>query len=816
VRKYIDTLISWGDQLFQRDTIESINEATQLYILASEILGRRPLQISTHQPADVKTYSQLQTLDDFSNALVQVESLIPAVVGNNGTGNAAGAPHIYSLYFGIPANQELASYWDTVEDRLFKIRHSLNIRGVARQLPLYEPPIDPAILVRAVAAGVDIASALADLQSPLPHYRFNMMTQKALELVNDVKGFGASLLSALEKRDAEGLAQLRSSHEISLLKMVETVKEKQRDEAQANVDALRKTRELISQRYLQYGRLLGKIGIEAPPEGALANLDNTPSKALASSQTAGGDTGGLALAKSEVDHLGWMNVANNYSIASGSIHTVASILHALPDEISGPIIAQMEIGGSHFGHAADALASLMTTLATNASFQGTSAATIGGHQRRYDDWAFQSNLAAKELEQVDKQIAAAEIRVAIAEQELTIHQKQMDNAQEVDDFMHGKFTNAQLYRWMSGQAAGMYFRAYQMAFDLAKRAEKSFRFELGLEDKDSNFIQFGYWDSLKKGLLAGENLGLDIKRMEVSYLDKNKRELEITRHISLRQLDAAALMNLRGSDGACEFDIPELLFDLDFPGHYFRRIKSVSISIPCVAGPYTSVSGTLTLLSNKLRNKPLTNDYKADSNYRSTYLPVQSIATSSGQNDSGLFELNFRDERYLPFEGAGVISRWRFALPKQHKAFDYSTISDLIIHLHYTARDGGETLAVPARDNVEALLSSAGKLHLLLSIRQDFPDEWPKFKQGNTTASVTIDFTDNHLFPYFARGNRNYADPIAVFKVNTDKILGNTIVPVNVKIPAATPIKITLNDLGDVSNLADLLLIVPYTLPKQV
>lgn len=47
---------------------------------------------------------------------------------------------------------------------------------------------------------------------------------------------------------------------------------------------------------------------------------------------------------------------------------------------------------------------------------------------------------------------------------------------------------------------------------------------------------------------------------------------------------------------------------------------------------------------------------------------IQSIATSGGQNDSGLFELNFRDERYLPFEGAGAISRWRIELPIQTKA----------------------------------------------------------------------------------------------------------------------------------------------------
>jgi hypothetical protein len=42
VMQYIATLIAWGDQLFRGDTIESINAATQLYLLASELLGPRP------------------------------------------------------------------------------------------------------------------------------------------------------------------------------------------------------------------------------------------------------------------------------------------------------------------------------------------------------------------------------------------------------------------------------------------------------------------------------------------------------------------------------------------------------------------------------------------------------------------------------------------------------------------------------------------------------------------------------------------------------------------------------------------------------
>ncbi len=80
----------------------------------------------------------------------------------------------------------------------------------------------------------------------------------------------------------------------------------------------------------------------------------------------------------------------------------------------------------------------------------------------------------------------------------------MDNAKEAHEFMREKFTDQQLYSWMVGQISGLYFQSYQLAYDVAKRAERAYRHELGL--KDSNFIQFGHWDSLKKGLLAGERL----------------------------------------------------------------------------------------------------------------------------------------------------------------------------------------------------------------------------------------------------------------------------------------------------------------------
>lgn len=53
--------------------------------------------------------------------------------------------------------------------------------------------------------------------------------------------------------------------------------------------------------------------------------------------------------------------------------------------------------------------------------------------------------------------------------------------------------------------------------------------------------------------------------------------------------------------------------------------------------------------------------YGGPDDHRFTHDPIgiQSIATSTAQRDAGLFELNFGDERYLPFEGAESVSEWQ-------------------------------------------------------------------------------------------------------------------------------------------------------------
>jgi hypothetical protein len=222
-----------------------------------------------------------------------------------------------------------------------------------------------------------------------------------------------------------------------------------------------------------------------------------------------------------------------------------------------------------------------------------------------------------------------------------------------------------------------------------------------------------------------------------------------------------------------------------------RRIKSVSLTIPGVLGPFVGVHCRLTLLSSATRvdprlsgpvatccerpmlvpgtracgccgqvtarvGHPATNHDGARSGYAALpddprivkqYGAMEAIATSSGQNDSGLFELNFRDERYLPFEFSGAVSRWRIELPAENNYFDVSTVSDVVMHLGYTAREGGDVLRAAAAEEARAHLPDGGRR--VIDVRNELPDVWHAFSAmpPSTTRAMELELTRD-LFPF--------------------------------------------------------------------
>jgi hypothetical protein len=331
---------------------------------------------------------------------------------------------------------------------------------------------------------------------------------------------------------------------------------------------------------------------------------------------------------------------------------------------------------------------------------------------------------------------------------------------------------------MQSDLSNLYYQYYRFACDTARKAEATMKQELMRPELDqTQFIQFNYWDSGHQGLLSGEALYLDIKRMELAYDDNNKRELELTRHISLRQLDPIALLTLRIT-GSCSVSVPEWLFDRDCPGHYMRRIKSVSLSIPSVVGSFTSVNCTLSLQNSTLRVSPLLNGgvYSRDTTqddprFVDYFGGAESIVTSSGTNDSGMFDPNLDQSRFLWFEGAGAVSSWTLNLPGELRSFDYTTISDVILHMKYTAREAGDPLGSQSIKELIAAFDTAGQSSqmLLFCLCYDFPTEWSAFVNGSGNFQLVL---QKNYFPYaVASARRLTIDSIVTYAGVNGKVV---------------------------------------------
>lgn len=797
VMRYVDNLIAWADDLFRRDTGESVDEAATLYLFAAEILGPRPQRI-TRAATPERTYAELAPhLDAFSNALVELEatatplgdrtlqlgsafgyvdagvndmsmmrradSSVVQRVAEDGHRGLAGelvdmrerrpeveygaapspktrrVPPPRVLYFCVPPNEKLLERWDIVADRLFKIRCCMNIDGARRDLPLFEPPVDPELLVRARAAGLDLSQVVADLDAPLPRARFTRLLQLAKELAAEVRALGASLLAAREKLDAETLTRLRSTHELAVLAAVRDVRREQIAEANQQLAALRAQRTTVDFRRTHYGSLESLNELEKRHTGAVADADR---------QTMG--AAGIMFNAS---------AAQGMSVMAGSMQAVSGPqAHQLTQIVDSQLLQSYLMSR----------ASALETEAGAMRSQGGMLATHASYKRRQEEWKLQEDLAAKELLQIDRQILAAEIRVALAERELANLELQREHARDLDQHVRDKFTGAALYEWMSAQLAAVYFSAYDLATAVARKAERAFQFELGRPD--ARFVEPGGWDGLHEGLLAGERLARDLHRMEIAHVDQRDRELQLRRHVSLALHDPAGLIALK-TTGHCTVTLPETLFDADYPGHYFRRLRRVAISIPCVVGPFSPINCTLTLLDDAVRIEPRI-DEEDPSLLRRSGAPIDSIVTSSGQLDGAMIDLVPVDQ-LQPFEGAGAVSRWRIELPPDTNDFDLGELNDVVLRLDYTARDGGEQLRQGARARLEELRTSLTAeggaplsprpLRQLFSLKHQLPNEWRAFLAAASGPAAAVDLPiARERFPYLFRGRDISIHAIAI------------------------------------------------------
>jgi hypothetical protein len=674
--RFCQTLLEWGDAMMRhRNAPEAFQQARLLYATVAKVMGPRPNTVLLQEPASSQPIS----------------SFTPAFA---------------------PLNPRLLDLYTQLDDRFGMLNACLDARRLRDGLPNRDLAYFGNNPLREGWRSAETCADEMEWCHRVSPYRFVFLIQKATELAGRVRELGAALLAAYEKGDGEYLASLRAGQERELLALGLSIRQDQWRDADWQVQALQQTKD-VSQTNLIYFTGLYQNG--------LLNNENQ----------------NISLATNAMQ----MRTSANITEAFGEAMKV------IPDIFVGFCSSDTQVPiGTKLAGVFETIAKVMLTVADVQSETAAIDLTEAGWQRRSDEWFHQTLVLPIEIQQVELQILGAQRRRDQAMQDLNNQQRQIENATEVLDFLRDKFTATELYLWLQKETAALYCQMYELANRASLQAQHAYNLERGHTTR--RFVPEWAWDNLHAGLLAGERLEASLHHMEMSYLDENVREYELSKHLSLRLHFPMAFLRLRAT-GRCEIDIPEWMFDLDYPGHYMRRIRNVTLTIPCVTGPYTGVHCRLTLLSSITRIDPRLAAPAHDcccpakpgcchGKDGGTYLLCpddprmvkifgarDAIATSGGQNDSGLFELSFSDPRYLPFEYMGAVSRWRIELPPENNYFDPNTLTDTVLHLNYTAREGGELLRHAATAAARGKLPGDG--WAFFDLRHDFPDAWELF-----------------------------------------------------------------------------------------
>lgn len=780
VMKYIEILIASGDEYFRQNTLETIPFAIQRYIEASQVFGAAPRPIPKLAKSKPVSYADLElTLNDFSNARFDMELDFPYYSDpERRGGGGVAAPYaltgiLKSTYFCVPTNPKLLDLGAMISDRLFKIRNCQDINGVTRSLSLFEPPLDPGIIAQSLSRGMSLTALLSDSIGPMPNFRFAALLEKALEMCAELKQTGASFLAVRQTKDAEGLAALQSRQESLMQSMTMDMKSLAKIEIEKSIAELQETRKGQVSKLQFFLKLTGDDAKEVPGENAdWDDIVQTIEKPT---------TDDLRMTSNEKLEMTKNESASRLASKALGLDMTAAMIRAVPD-----IQTQIEpLGvGTSIGaitvNISDALAmgaGIMRSAAQTDIDTGARAARKADLIRQLQERRMEANAAGRDVKITDKQIDTMRVRLAICTEDIKQQRQLIAHAAEMSEFLKNKYTSEQLYAWMDGQIRQLFYQTYLLANELAKKAQKVYRFERSADTVE--YVGQGNWDSSRDGLLSGENLYLALKRMEAAYIEKRGHDFEITKNVSVRQVQPLALFTLRET-GIAEFSLPEVLFDFDFPGHYFRRIKTVNVTIASSSDLSAGINTTLTLLEHRYRIRARASsgqDYPRktsgdDDRFRTDQIPISSIAVSQSSEDSGVFDyvLEFNDyQRYVPFEGAGAISKWRIELPMPVKQFDYNTINDVSIQIKYTANAEGAGFRKAASDAVKSFQNSVAGLSVteglftVIDLKSDFPTQWT---QLTSSRSATLSGLQNRL-PFYTKSRTVRVESISALVRST-------------------------------------------------
>ena len=539
-------------------------------------------------------------------------------------------------------------------------------------------------------------------------YRFAALIERAKQLVQIAAQIEAAFLSALEKRDKEAYDLIVARGSLELAQAGISLKDLQVSEAQGSVTlaALQKNRAQIQ--YDHFEQLLAAPLLQTEQD-ALMDIKQARDWTVASAWVSGAGVVAAAVAGMAAGGVFGTVVEPGGGTAAGAAvgGTVGAIAGAVAQGL-GPAAQSLQ-----------AIASVRSYM----SNYNTMLATF---ERRREDWDFQAKLSYNDILFGDQQITIAVDHVQVVEKERAIETLRASQAREQFNFLTQKFTGKELYEWMSGVLEHVYSYFLQQATTVAQMAADQLAFER--QEPLQTIIQADYWempseDNLpamqgsigadRRGLTGSARLLQDIYRLDEYAFETTKIKLQLTRTISLAQLDPYVFQRFRET-GVMIFATPMALFDRDFPGHFLRLIKRVRTSVVALIPPNEGIRATLS--TSGISRVVVGGDVFQGVVVRRD---PETVALTSPINATGVFELESDPKLSLPFEWTGVDTTWEFSLPKASNPFDFRSIADVLITIEYTALN-----SLDYRQQVIQQLDRSFSIDRSFSFRQQFADQW--------------------------------------------------------------------------------------------
>lgn len=611
---------------------------------------------------------------------------------------------------------------------LFKIRNCMNIAGIVRELEPFAAPTDSTSGVPSIGVGGSL-NIPSDVTMPPSNYRYSFLADRAKQLVAMSQQIESSFLTALEKFDAETYSILRAEQDVETSRAnikLQDLKVKEAKDA-VKLSELQKERATIQINGLE----------DMIDQGLLAN-----ERILLASTIAAG----LARASAIATEL-LKDVTSTAIDATGSSIVLQGIANTL--NLSYAITATV---GNGF-RLAESAANLSASIAS----------IYAGLERRQQEWNYQKSIAIQDQKIGDQQIKLAKDRVRIVGQEREMALLQNDHAKATLDFLKNKFTNAELYEWMSKILEDVYAFFLQEATAMALIAQRQLAFERQVELPP--FIKTDYWvvdegniggQSItgeqatdRRGLTGSSRLLKDLYELDQYAFNTNTPKQQISKTISLNEIAPIQMQELR-DNGIMTFATTQDMFDRDYPGHYLRLIKRVSVTVIALNSPTRGIKATLT---NGGISRVITGGNIFQE--RTIYRQPEQIALSAGVNDYGVFQLQPNGEFLQPFEGHGVETNWELRMEKAANPFDYQSIADVLITIEYEAMNSfNYRTAVVSKLNDE----QSREQNLAISFKNNLPDQWFDLTNGVNNQSVSFNIAERDLVPNGEIGNvRNIA-----------------------------------------------------------